>query len=53
MYKAKESQDRKRLKLVNVLIKERNVVLRVTSASEKHAFFFLFFLFYYTHVIVY
>ena len=53
MYKAKQSQDRKRLKLVNVLIKKRNVVLRVTSASEKHAFFFFFFLVYYQHVIVY
>ena len=53
MYKAKQSQDWKRLKLVNVRIEKRNVVLRVTSASEKHAFFFFFFLVYYTHVIVY
>ena len=53
MYKAKQSQDRKRLKLVNVRIKKRNVVLRVTSASEKHAFSFFFFLVYYIHVIVY
>ena len=53
MYKAKQSQDRKRLKLVNVWIEKRNVVLRVTSASEKHSFFFFFFLVYYTHVIVY
>ena len=55
MYKAKQSQDRKRLKLVNVLItKKKNIVLRVwewrvrgftivqKSALEK-GFFFVFF----------